>query len=140
MDKPDQKKYKDIAVAVVKDSHGKVLIVKRKNKHESIDGSHLSWTFPGKSFTTAESANGAVERFVLDETGYEIKAHGKISDRKYHPFGLHLVYLDAELKNQDQVREPVHQKVEEVAWVNPGEITSYITTNLDHGLKEYLGI
>ena len=132
-----EKDYKKIAVAIVKNPEGKYLIVKRKNKRESIDGSVLEWAFPGTAVVEDSSDETVLKDFVLKESGYNIKPSNQISSRKYHPFGLSLTYYEFELDNGEE-GEKERDKILEHAWVYPDEFDNYFSTNLDSGLRDFI--
>jgi hypothetical protein len=133
------KKYTKVAVAVIKNPQGKYLIVKRKNKRESVDGSVLEWAFPGTECVDGDRLKEELTSFVLDETGYLIEPDKKISQRNYHPFGYELSYYESELI-EDGKEGATLDKLDGFAWVGKDELTKYFSTNIDSGLREFLAL
>lgn len=133
-------KDKGIAVAVVKNKAGKVLIMKRTRLETGTDGSKLTWVFPGGKLDGDENFEQAVVREVLVETGYSIKVNKLISERVSTQLSIPITYYScklAELKTRP-IQE-IHE-VETIKWVNPGELRDYFTTELDPGVAKFLKI
>jgi ADP-ribose pyrophosphatase YjhB (NUDIX family) len=133
------RKYKKVAVAIVKNPQGKYLIVKRRDKKESVDGSVLEWAFPGTECDSDEVSREELARFVMSETGYLIKPDKKISERKYHPFGYELSYFESELLGTDKEAFEL-DKLDGFAWVDKSEFSKYFSTNIDIGLRKFLSL
>ena len=65
-----------VALAVVKNDVGKVLIVQRARAERGSDDSRLLWAFPGGKPDDDETLQEAVVRETKSETGYKIgRAH-----------------------------------------------------------------
>ena len=60
----------DIALAIIKNEDGDVLIIKRRNPEKGSDGSSLNWAFPGGKVDNYSTHEEAVEESVLGETGH----------------------------------------------------------------------
>ncbi len=129
-----------IAVAIVKNAEGKYLIVKRKEKKESVDGGALQWTFVSDGYEGNEKPEDAVRNFTLEETGYSIKVGKQISERIYHPFKYHLKYFVSDLEKPEQVGDPMFRETEEYRWVGVNDLPRFFTTNIDDGVRKYIGL
>jgi 8-oxo-dGTP diphosphatase len=134
------KKVKNIAVAVVKNSDGKVLILKRRNEEKGVDGGQLSWVFPGGYIESFETPLEAAARETLVETGYTVTPVSKISERTHHVFGAHITYAECSLQNTERRDIVEKDEVADVAWVSPSELSKYFTSNIDLGVAKFLGL
>ncbi len=127
---------KKVVVGIIK-KEGGVLIVQRKNKEKSKDGSVLSWVFPGGAVEN-ETKREAVKREVLEETGCKIKVEQLISSRHHPQFPVKIFYYSCRLVEEEA--EPDTKEIEQIKWVKPEELTSYFTTDLDDGVAKYFDI
>jgi 8-oxo-dGTP diphosphatase len=133
-------KEKGIAVGIVQNAAGKVLIMQRVRTEKGSDGSILTWVFPGGKLDASEDFEQAVEREVLMEIGYKVKANKLISERLHPQFGVQIKYFLCELAAL--TTKPI-QEVHEVAsikWVDPSELTDYFTTDIDPKVAKFLGL
>ena len=114
-------KYLNVAIPIIKNKDGAVLIVKRKDPIESADGV-FHWHFPG-AVVDSEHDYPEVENFVVRETGYRIRPLKKISDRSNHPLGHKNIYVEFELfSDEPEVESADREIVEEHAWVKPQDL------------------
>lgn len=133
-------KDKGIAVGIIKNPGGKVLIIERVRKETGSDGSKLTWVFPGGKLDEDENFEQAVVREVLLETGYNVAVKELISERTHPQFQVPIKYYACELATFKT--KPI-QEVHEVAtlkWVLPEELKDYFTTDLETHVAKYLGI
>jgi 8-oxo-dGTP pyrophosphatase MutT (NUDIX family) len=134
------KKIKNVAVAVVKDNSGKVLIIKRNANEVGIDGGYVSWVFPGGTVQASETPLQTAARETLEETGYSVVPVSKISERTHHVYGVHLTYAQCALEGKSPVDPTEKEKVQAVAWVSPSELNKYFTTDIDLNVAKFLGL
>jgi len=130
-----------INLGVVLNPKGEVLLIKRKKPEQGVKGAVLTWAFPGGKQKYEESRKEGVEREILAETGYEVKAIKEISLR-YHPeFPVVIVYHLCKTENSTkpgETKEP--WEIAEIRWVKPQEIKNLITSNLDKKVAKELKI
>ncbi len=136
----DNKKLTVIGMGVIVNEAGKVAIVERKNKEVGADGSTLSWAFPGGEPASYETVQEGVEREVLEETGYEVIVHEKISEREPIQFPILIKYFRCVLKSDEQTELVDVDEIAQVKWVKPEELKNYFTTDLDPGVSQFLGL
>jgi len=130
-----------INLAVIENSDGEVLLIRRVNKETGKDGSTLEWAFPGGKLRTDETRETCVEREVLDETGYKIKAVRQLNIRMHPQMPVCVVYHLCQLETEEQTKEPSEpHEVAEIRWVKPTEVKSLFTTNLDPSVAKALRI
>jgi mutator protein MutT len=131
---------KGIAVGILLNKAGKVLIIERVRKETGSDGSKLTWVFPGGRLDGDETFEQAVVREVLVETGYHVKVLKLISERLHPQFDVQIKYyaLDFSEFKITPIQE-VHE-VSTLKWVEPQELDNYFTTDIDTGVAKYLKI
>lgn len=131
---------KKIAVAVIKNPAGKILIVQRVHVEIGSDESRLTWVFPGGKRKDDETLEDTCVREVKQETGYNIKVHKKISNRVHPQFNTDITYFDCELANFSVAPIVDIHEVSKVLWVNKEEIRNYFTSDLSEDVAKFLGI
>ncbi len=133
-------KPKRIAVGVVVNSEGKVLIARRIDKEKGADGSTLYWVFPGGGVEENETMFDTVKREVFEKTGYRIQPIEEISKRKHPQIDIFIHYILAELDRSFETLGQIidTHEIDKCLWVRPEELEDYFTTELDPGVKKYL--
>ncbi|MBN1162169.1 NUDIX hydrolase [Patescibacteria group bacterium] len=131
--------YNKVVVAIVKNSCGQVLIVKRKREIDSIIEGTLSWTFPGGRILDGEKTSDVLKKHALEQSGYKIEVKSKISERTYHPFKNNLAYFECDLVVEEQSGF-TRKGIERFLWVAPSDLSNYFTTSIDLGVKGFLGL
>lgn len=129
-----------VSVAIVTRKDNKVLVILRKKKESGTDNSILSWTFPSGTVEDDETPRDAVVRETLEETGYKIEPLSLINEKNYPQFPVHVYYIACELTDETQYELQEPDEIAEVRWVNPNEIPTLFTTNLDSKTAIHLGI
>ena len=131
---------KIIAVSIVKNSDGDVLIIKRKPREKDKGGPDVTWVFPGGVIEGNESELEAAVRETLHEIGYMVEAHDVISRRTFPNSNVFIHYVACGLisSNQGQIIE--HDEVDEVKWVQPANLKDHFTTDFDKVVAVYLGL
>jgi mutator protein MutT len=130
-----------VVLGIVKNKKGEVLIIKRRNLEKSDYNTYLSWAFPGGKQRKDESREETVEREILEETGYSVKAIEQI-DLWFHPeFRKIICYFLCELLEENQTQKPKEEEeIEEIKWVKPEELKNYFTSKLNPKVAKLLGI
>ena len=130
-----------ILVGIILNQEGKVLIVKRRKTETGADGSLLTWVFPGGKQKKGETREQALEREILEETGYKVKALKQISLRIHPQFLKIICYYLCELVEQFPVQSPQEdEEIEEIRWVEPAKLKDFFTTDIDPGVAKMLKI
>ena len=128
-------------LGVVVNNRNEVLLVRRKKQEKGIDGSILTWSFPGAKQRFNESRKECVIRGVLSETGYKIDPIREISFRFHPQFPVFIVYHFCRFASSKPIREPSQDyEIAEVRWVKSKEIKKLITTDLDLKVAKILGL
>lgn len=130
-----------INLGIVINNKGEVLIIKRKMPEKGKSGKILVWAFPGGKQESGETRESAVEREVLMETGYKVKAVKQINMRIHPDTGVLVVYHLCELLEENQIQPPSEPHgIEEIKWIKKEEIKNYFTTDIDPQVQKLLGI
>jgi mutator protein MutT len=130
-----------INLGIVINNKGEVLIIKRKIPEKGKTGKILVWAFPGGKQESGETRESAVEREVLMETGYKVKAVKQINMRIHPDTGALVIYHLCELLEENQIQPPSEpHEIEEIKWIKKEEIKNYFTTDIDPQVKKLLGI
>jgi len=130
-----------INLGIVVNNQGKALMIRRREEEAGKDGSVLRWAFPGGKQFLEETREQCVEREVLFETGYKVKSTRQISLRMHPQFKVLVVYHLCKLLSQRPTAKPKEpHEVSQIKWVEPKEIKSLITTDLDQAVARELKI
>jgi 8-oxo-dGTP diphosphatase len=108
-----------VAVGVILDSQGRVLITRRAPQAHQGD----LWEFPGGKVEEGESLFKALTRELREELGIVIGRTSALLE-VHHDYGDKLVFLDVHLvwDYSGEARPLEHQPM---AWVNPTELVRF---------------
>lgn len=141
MDNSSQESKSFVNLAVTLNTKKEVLVIKRIKKETGKDGAVLEWAFPGGKQLLQESRKQCVERETLSETGYQVISENEISMRVHPQFPVLVVYHLCRLHEEKPISLPSESwEVEEVRWVNPQELRTLFTTDIDPKVAKVLGI
>jgi mutator protein MutT len=129
---------KIVLAVVVRDST--VLMIERRKKEKSGDGSTLSWTFPGGKIENGETTFEAVAREVLEETGYSVNPKSVIDERQHDSFPVLVSYIACEIDELSESAETKDPEVINIKWIKIQDIENYITSSLNEKVRNYLSL
>jgi len=109
-----------VAVAVIRDEYGRLLIAKR---HEFQDQGGL-WEFPGGKLKQGEHVIDALQREIKEETSLELKYFRPLLKTE-HTYPNKTVLLDVWLAGGVQSKDAKGREGQEVKWVNSSELDRY---------------
>ena len=135
----DTNKHKHIALGILKDPKGRVLIIKRTNSEDAQDGQKLTWVFPGGEVEEGSPQEEIVKEFK-EETGYQVEVTDKISERDYEKPFVHLEYYKCNLVKFAGAVVENTEEVDRIKWLEPNLIKKFFTTDMDPAVAGYLGI
>jgi len=125
------KKQKVIAVALIRNAEGKILVQKRIDP--LIPEADGKWEFPGGAVEFGETSSQAAEREVREETGCDIEivrllpfAHSRIWQRTDGEVIQVFVWC-FEARHVAGEPKPLDKKVSEVQWHSKEEIMTLLT-------------
>jgi mutator protein MutT len=130
-----------VALGVIRNNQGEILLIKRAKPEEAKGGKKLLWAFPGGVPEEKETLEKAVIREILKETGFLVLLDKKISSRSYPKPLVKLHYFYGKVISKVPLREiEEKQEIAEYRWVKPEEIEDLVTTDLDPGVARFLRI
>ena len=108
-----------VAVGVITDSHGRVLISRRA------DDSHQGglWEFPGGKVEAGESLADALARELREELAIEVNYSEPLMEIR-HDYSDKAVLLDVHVV-RDYCGQPSGQENQPLAWVASDKLTDY---------------
>jgi len=130
MSKITQLHKKDIvyvAVAVIRDEQGRLLIAKR---HEFQDQGGL-WEFPGGKLKQGEHVIDALQREIKEETNLSLKYFRPLL-KVEHTYPNKTVLLDVWLAGGVQSKDAVGSEGQELKWIKPSELEQYSFPAANH--------
>ena len=135
----DTNKRKRIALGILKDPKGRVLVIKRTNPEKAQNGQSLTWVFPGGEVDNGD-AKGEIIKEFKEETGYQVEVADKISERDYQRPFVHLEYFICNLTKFGGAIVENTEEVDRIKWLEPGLLKKFFTTDIDPKVMQYLGI
>ena len=126
-----------VAVALVKNNDGEVLIVKNRQKEVGKDEAQLIWQFPGGKIKQEETPEETVKRETLDQTGYQIIPKDIIDERKHPEFSVYIYYVASDIEGQEP-QERKETTTDIAKWVRVQELENYFNSSIEDKVKEYL--
>lgn len=129
-----------IALAVITNNSGEVLIVKRKNPDYIKSVGSLNWSFPGGLVAPHDTPEEVAELETLEETGHYVEVISPISSRKYPKNSVHLHYFECKLTTDATTQLIDDHEVEQIAWVKVAQLLDHFDTDVDSKVARFLGI
>lgn len=129
-----------IVLGIIRNEDKKVLMVLRKQEEKGTGKSKLLWSFPGGKIRKGETIERAVEREILEETGYGVTAGNIISERPHPEFPVYIYSVECFLKEKQQIRKPQAEEIEKIEWVKLEKIREYLTVDFNPEVATYLGL
>lgn len=136
----NKEKLPEIVLGIITAEKQQALIIQRAREEKGSGDVRLSWAFPGGKVEEGETKEEAIEREVLEETGYKIMPISIISERRHPQFPVYVYYFKCELKADKPLQAPQDEEIKEVKWIATSELMNFFTTNLDSKVAEHLGI
>ena len=135
----DTTKRKHIALGILRDPKGRVLIIRRTNPEKAQGGQSLTWVFPGGEVENGDAKDEVIKEFK-EETGYQVEVDEKISERDYQKPFVHLEYYKCNLTKFSGAIVENTEEVDRIKWLEPGLLKKFFTTDMDPKVAQYLGV
>ena len=129
-----------IAVAVVKNTQGEVLLVKRKHPEKGLNESSLTWVFPGGKVENSDTPEETAIQEALEETGHYIEVISLINKRKHPQYPVHIHYFECKLTTDATTQLIDDHEIEQIAWVKVHKVLNHLNSSLDKKVAKFLGI
>jgi len=122
-----------IAVAVIRDEQGRLLIAKR---HEFQDQGGL-WEFPGGKLNQGEHVIDALQREILEETKLQLKYFRPLL-KVEHTYPNKTVLLDVWLAGGVESKNAIGREGQELKWVLASELAEFSFPAANHQIIDAL--
>ena len=127
-----------ISLGIVVNKDNEVLLVNRTSKKELSDGSLLSWAFPGGKVEQDENPKEAVERELLEETGYKVIANEIIYKNNHLLTPIYVYYFGCSLVEGLEKHETRDAAIIESAWISINGLSNFLTSPINPEVSQYL--
>ena len=131
-------RLRHIALGVIQ-NNGEVLVVRRQEIEEGLNGETLTYVFPGGKVENNETVQQSVVREVLEESGYHIQVISMIDEGQHPTFPAYMSYLECKLVSAE-VSPTKDGGIAEVRWVSISDFPKIITSSLNDKVKAHLGL
>ncbi|MBN1462409.1 MAG: hypothetical protein JW922_01860 [Paludibacteraceae bacterium] len=142
---------KNVAIALVKDEDGRVLLVKPSENPElteiyestpansSVRTSPVKtkkeeWDFPSNMVEPGASYTETFSTNLLEATGCIVEAISLVSSEKHSSGLIHYEYVECKIVCRDK---PIKGKAATYKWVHPSRLRNYFKQKLNRDLAEF---
>lgn len=129
----------DLVIGIVKNNLDKVLLISRAKEEDFDENGILSITFPSGKIEPEEDIFTAVEREVVEETGYIVRAKNEIFSGLHEFSGISVTYIACEIDTFDRNHEK-DPEVDKVLWVARTALLETVQTPINSAVLDYLGL
>jgi hypothetical protein len=136
------KQYKNVAVALVKDEEGNVLLTKPLNSSKPSKAElalEENWEFPTNEIIPGATYTETFVSEILEKTGCIIEALSLIASEKHHSQALHFEYVECKVVCRDS-----SVKIKRVSpnhrWVHPSKVKTFHKKKINRDILVYLGL
>ena len=131
------KQIKNVAVAIVRDEDGQVLLIKPDKSASKIRG-NSTWDFPANEITPGATYTETFVSEVLETTGCIIEAVSLVSSEKKISAGYHYEYVECKVVCKDDHNG--NGSSGEHKWVKPSSFRKYFKKRINNDIIEFLGL
>jgi ADP-ribose pyrophosphatase YjhB (NUDIX family) len=130
------KQIKNVAVAIVRNEDGQVLLIKPDKSTSKLRGSS-SWDFPANEITPGATYTETFVSNVLETTGCIIEAVSLVSSEKKISAGYHYEYVECKVVCKDDINGDGNG---DHKWVKPSSFKKYFKKRINNDIIEFLGL
>lgn len=131
------KQYKSVAVAIITDEDGKVLLI-RPEEEDSVQEKRDQWDFPSNVIVPGATYTETFVSEILEETGCIVEAVSLVSSEKKISIGYHYEYVACKVVCRDnsyrKKRDERHQ------WVHPKKVKESVKRRINRDIIQFLGV
>jgi len=131
------KQYKNVAVAIIRDEGGNILLVKPSTP-QMRGRSVGDWEFPANVIVPGATYTETFVADVLEATGCIVEAVSLVSSEKYHTLALHFEYVECKVVCRDSKFKQSDSDVH--LWVHPGKLRTILKKRINRDISSFLGI
>ena len=133
--KQKTKQIKSVAVGLVKDEEGNVLLI-RPDKSEVEMRNSGDWVFPANIIVPGATYTETFISDVLETTGCVVEAVSLVSSEKRISIGYHYEYVECKVV----CRDASHKCNGDHKWVPPSSFRNYFKKKINRDICTFLGI
>lgn len=130
------KQYKSVAVAIITDEDGKVLLM--KPEEESSVKEREEWDFPSNVIVPGATYTETFVSEILEETGCIVEAVSLVSSEKKLSQGYHYEYVACKVVCRDNSYR--RKKIERHQWVVPKKVKDTVRRRINRDIIQFLGV
>lgn len=130
------KQIKNVAVALVRDEEGNVLLTKPSPTKKA---AKESWDFPASDIIPGATYTETFVSEILEKTGCIIEAVSLVSSEKYQNKGLHLEFVECKVVTRDAAVKIKRTSTTHL-WVHPTKVKTHYKKKINSDILDFLGI
>lgn len=127
---------KSVAVAIVRDEDGHVLLIKPDKSTSRLRG-NCTWDFPANEITPGATYTETFVSNVLETTGCIIEAVSLVSSEKKISAGYHYEYVECKVVCRDDTNGNSNG---DHKWVKPTSFKKYFKKRINSDISDFLGL
>lgn len=129
---------KSVAVAIVRNEEGEILLIEPHTQKMSLAVKDLSWELPASEVIPGSSYTESFASFVLEKSGYIVEATGLISSEKAIKSGIQYEYVECKIVHRDILT--IKQCSRKHKWVHPAKLKKHFFGKVNKDLKDFFEI
>lgn len=130
------KQFKNVAVAIITDEGGRVLLVKPRDEEQ--DEVREEWDFPSNDIVPGATYTETFVSDILEETGCIVEAVSLVSSEKKLSIGYHYEYVACKVVCRDNSYKS--SKSERHVWISPKKMRTVIRRRINRDIVQHLGL
>jgi len=131
------KQYKNVAVAIIRDEEGNVLLVKPSETQLRLR-SNSDWEFPANLIVPGATYTETFVADVLEVTGCIVEAVSLVSSEKKHTVAMHYEYVECKVVCRDGRFSGTSRSGHK--WVHPSKVRAMLRRRINRDISRFLGI
>lgn len=128
---------KNVAVAIIRDEEGNVLLVKPSEPQDN-GRDHTEWDFPANVIIPGATYTETFVAEVLEISGCIVEAVSLVSSEKLQTISCHYEYVECKVVCRDNKFKKKNNG--EYRWVPPSKVRNMIKKRLNRDISSFLGI
>ena len=134
------KQLKNVAVAIVRDDDGRILLVKPNKSQalQSISSDAEAWEFPANDIIPGATYTETFVSEVLEITGYIIEAVSLVSSEKKISAGFHYEYVECKIVCRDESVKSISRTTHK--WIEPHKVRGHFKRRINKDIVSFLTV
>ncbi len=130
------KQIRNVAVALVRDEEGNVLLTKPSDFIKS--ASNDSWVFPASDIIPGATYTETFVSEILEKTGCVVEAVSLVASERYHTQGLQFEYVECKIVCRDRGAK-IKATSTTFKWVHPHKIKTFYKKKIHRDILDFFG-